>query len=163
MRFLICLLATAGVFMGLQGIALADSSLEPGASPPVSIEPGIGEIVIGVIERRILGDYYQRQLEDWEHKNGGKKHAKKDKGKDFPPGLAKKGELPPGLQKQLVRNGRLPPGLQQRDLPPDLLARLPRLNPAYRYTIVDNKVMLIQAATNIILDLLTVAAVDLID
>jgi len=32
----------------------------------------------------------------------------------LPPGLAKKDQLPPGLEKQLVRRGTLPPGLQKR-------------------------------------------------
>ena len=35
----------------------------------------------------------------------------------LPPGLAKKDRLPPGLEKQLVRNGTLPPGLQKRLYP----------------------------------------------
>ena len=32
----------------------------------------------------------------------------------LPPGLAKRGDLPPGLEKQLRRNGTLPPGLQKK-------------------------------------------------
>ena len=35
----------------------------------------------------------------------------------LPSGLAKKDRLPPGLEKQLVRNGTLPPGLQKRLYP----------------------------------------------
>ncbi|HYX68733.1 MAG TPA: hypothetical protein VE825_06350 [Terriglobales bacterium] len=39
----------------------------------------------------------------------------------LPPGLAKREQLPPGLQKQLERNGTLPPGLQKRVQPlPDV-------------------------------------------
>nr|WP_298689600.1 hypothetical protein [uncultured Dongia sp.] len=148
------------------GVARADSAPEPGAAPPVSGEPGIGDIIIGEIERRILRDYYQRHYDDWEHENGGKKNKNKKgvkDGKGLPPGLAKRGELPPGLAKQLVRNGHLPPGLENRDLPPDLLSRLPRLDPAYRYVVADDKVMLVRRATNVILDILTVAAVDLLN
>src|SRR5229473_2627386 len=33
---------------------------------------------------------------------------------NLPPGLAKRDQLPPGLEKQLVRCGTLPPGLQKR-------------------------------------------------
>src|SRR5215475_5454143 len=33
---------------------------------------------------------------------------------NLPPGLAKKDRLPPGLERQLMRNGTLPPGLQKR-------------------------------------------------
>ncbi|MDX1384842.1 MAG: hypothetical protein R3190_14410 [Thermoanaerobaculia bacterium] len=38
----------------------------------------------------------------------------------LPPGLAKREQLPPGLERQLVRNGTLPPGLEKK------LHRLPR-------------------------------------
>jgi len=153
--------AIGAVALLATGVARADSAPEPGAAPPVSAEPGIGDIIIGEIERRILRDYYQRHYDDWEHNNDGKKHKNKKGGKSLPPGLAKRGELPPGLAKQLVRNGHLPPGLENRDLPPDLLSRLPRLDPAYRYVAADDKVMLVRRATNVILDILTVAAVDL--
>jgi hypothetical protein len=145
---------------------LADNAPEPGATPPATDEPSVADIVIGEIERRVIRDYYQRHYDDWEREQGGNKHKnKKNKGNDkgLPPGLAKRGELPPGLAKQLQRNGHLPPGLEKRDLPPDLLTRLPALDPAYRYVIADNKVMLIRRATNLILDTLTVAAVDLLD
>lgn len=151
--------------------ARADNAPEPGANPPVGAEPGVGDIIIGEVERRIMRDYYQRHLDDWEHEQGGNKNKHKNKGngngngngKSFPPGLAKRGELPPGLAKQLVRNGHLPPGLEERDLPPDLLSRLPRLDPAYRYVVADDKVMLVRRATNVIMDILTVAAVDLLN
>jgi hypothetical protein len=147
--------------------AVADNAPEPGASPPVGAEPSVADVVIGEIERRVIRDYYQRHYDDWEREQGGEKHKNKNKKKGnekgLPPGLAKRGELPPGLAKQLQRNGHLPPGLEKRDLPPDLLTRLPALDPAYRYIIADNKVMLIRRATNLILDTLTVAAVDLLD
>jgi hypothetical protein len=160
------ILAIAAMVIVSSGEALADSAPEPGANSPVGADPSIGDIIIGEVERRIVRDYYQRHYDEWEHENGGKKNngkknGKKDKG--LPPGLAKRGELPPGLAKQLVRNGHLPPGLENRDLPSDLLSRLPRLDPAYRYVVVDDKVMLVRHATNAILDVLTVAAVDLLD
>ncbi|MBI2254039.1 MAG: hypothetical protein HYU58_05425 [Proteobacteria bacterium] len=160
------LLMTMGTCLVLSSsFALADNAPEPGATPPGSSDPSVADIVIGEIERRVIRDYYQRHYDDWEHEQGGK-HKNKKKGHDkegLPPGLAKRGELPPGLAKQLQRNGHLPPGLEKRDLPPDLLERLPALDPAYRYLIADNKVMLIRRATNLILDTLTVAAVDLLD
>lgn len=162
MRFVISISMLCVGLVSMAGFAVAENSPEPGANPPVSAEPSIGEIIIGEIERRIMRDYYQRHYEDWERQTGGKKNKKKGNGNGLPPGLAKRGELPPGLAKQLVRNGQLPPGLEKRDLPPDLLSRLPRLDPAYRYVIADDKVMLVRRATNVILDILTVAAVDLL-
>jgi hypothetical protein len=74
--------------------------------------------------------------------------------------LAKKGNLPPGLAKQLARNGHLPPGLEYRDLPQDLEQQLPSLPNGYQYQIVDNHVLLVQRATNLILDAIEVAAAD---
>lgn len=157
------LLVAAGLLLSSPSVR-ADSAPEPGVTPPAGTEPSVADIVIGEVERRIIRDYYQRQYDNWAHEQGGKKHKKnKGDGKELPPGLAKRGELPPGLAKQLQNNGHLPPGLEKRDLPPDLTARLPALDPAYRYVIADNKVMLIRRATNLILDTLTVAAVDLLD
>src|SRR5688572_7847659 len=49
--------------------------------------------------------------------------------KGLPPGLAKREQLPPGLQRQLAKNGKLPPGLEKKihPLPRDLELKLPRL------------------------------------
>lgn len=123
------------------------------------------DIFIGELEKRLMRDYYERRLREWEGSDEGRayKKGKNKKHKDLPPGLAKKGALPPGLAKQLARNGHLPPGLEHRDLPDDLLVQLPRLDPHYRYVIVDNRVLLIQAASNLILDVLEVAAIELLN
>ncbi len=123
----------------------------------------VADIVIGEIEKSIIRDYYARHLHDWEESDEGRDYKKhKNKHKGLPPGLAKRGTLPPGLAMQLQRNGQLPPGLEYRDLPDDLLTRLPRLDPAYRYVIIDDKVMLVKRATNLILDILEVAALDIL-
>ncbi len=117
----------------------------------------VATIVLSEIERRIIGDYYQRRYDVWVADTQGGK-GKKHKG--LPPGLAKKGKLPPGLAKQLARNGRLPPGLEKRYLPEDVVVQLRPRPAGYEFVIVDNRVLLIQAATNLILDVLTVAAAD---
>ena len=149
--------------------ALADQPGQngaPGSQPSVAESPDAVDIFIGELERRIIRSYYERQLvvyqqsPEWhEHK----KNKNKNKHKGLPPGLAKKGTLPPGLAKQLARNGHLPPGLEKRSLPHDLIVELPPLQPGYQYVIVDDRVMLIRAASNLILDVLTVAALDLLD
>lgn len=151
--------------------ALADQPGQngaPGSQPAVAEAPDAVDIFIGELEKRIIRSYYERQLviyqqsPEWHdyEKNKGKK---KNKHKGLPPGLAKKGTLPPGLAKQLARKGHLPPGLEKRSLPDELLVELPPLQPGYRYVIVDDRVMLIKAASNLILDVLTVAALDLLD
>jgi len=98
--------------------------------------------VITAIERRIFEDYYHRAPPPRD------KGAKKP-GKGLPPGLAKKDRLPPGLAKR----GQLPPGLAKRELPPDLYRRLPPRAHG-RFYIVDDRIVLIDAATNVVLDLL---------
>jgi hypothetical protein len=128
----------------------------PGAAGVTQENPDVIDIVFTEIERRIIRDYYDRIYRDWAE-GGGKN---KGKSKDLPPGLARKDTLPPGLAKQLVQNGTLPPGLAKRSLPSDLVLRLP-LRPAWQeIIIVDDKVLLIQRATNLILDILLVAAAE---
>jgi hypothetical protein len=140
----------------------------PGAQPSIAEAPSAADIFIGELEKRIIGDYYRRHLyvyqqsPEWREYERGK-GKKKHKHKGLPPGIAKKGTLPPGIAKQLARNNQMPPGLEYHPLPPDLVVQLPPVQPAYRYVIVDNRVMLIQAASNLILDVLEVAALEALD
>ena len=118
------------------------------------------------LEKRLIQSFYANKVYVWEHSPEGQSYKKskhKHKHKSLPPGLAKKGKLPPGIAKQLARNNRLPPGLEYRPLPPDLIVQLPPLQVGYQYRIVDNRVLLVQAASNLILDVLTVAAIELLD
>ena len=57
----------------------------------------------------------------------------------LPPGLAKRSELPPGLERQLQRNGVLPPGLRAklRPFPAALERRLAPLPSGYRRGMLD--------------------------
>jgi hypothetical protein len=91
-------------------------------------------------ERKIIYQYYHRS----------------STAKGLPPGLAKKGKLPPGLQKQLDKNGKLPPGLQKRlePLPRDLEARLPGLPEYWERVILQEHVVLIDRRTQRILDII---------
>lgn len=149
--------------------ALADQPGQngaPGTQPSVAEAPDAADIFIGELEKRIIRSYYERHLVEYQQSpewHEHKKNKKKNKHKGLPPGIAKKGTLPPGIAKQLARNGHLPPGLEYRSLPHDLIVELPPLQSGYRYVIVDDRVMLIKAASNIILDVLTVAALDLLD
>ena len=97
------------------------------------------KVAFGDNDRRIIHDYYSN---------------KKIKGKGLPPGLAKKGKLPPGLQKQLQRKGKLPPGLAKRHLPyelEDLLSQLPR---GYVRLKVGGDVVLVNEETEVIVDII---------
>ncbi len=126
-------------------LALAVPWATVGPRPAVAADQAsTAAIVFSEVEKRLIHDYYQGQAPA--------QHGKKDKS-GLPPGLAKKQSLPPGLQKQLQRNGHLPPGLEKRALPGDLRSRL------YQRTgiepiIVDNDVLLVVAATGLILDII---------
>jgi len=109
-------------------------------------------------ERQRIRDYYRdrRQNDDGMSKPKKDKGKSKGKGKSntMPPGLAKKDELPPGLQEQLEKNGKLPPGLEKRDLPGDLNENLPRRERRFRRILVDNDVALIDEDQGIVLDII---------
>lgn len=108
--------------------------------------------VFSAVERRAILDYYSaapvpdRRDDEGGHGKGHGKHGKDG----LPPGLAKKASLPPGLAKKR----ELPPGLAKRDLPPDLLMRLPDPRPGQQRIIVDSNVLLVDIATGIVLDIL---------
>lgn len=108
--------------------------------------------VISEIERRIIGRYYRGdRYGDYEEAH--RKTKKKKAGKGMPQGLAKRAQLPPGLEMQLDERGALPPGLARRDLPRDLLGALPR-RIGEHYLIVDDDVLLVERATGVVLDVL---------
>ena len=151
----------------LSHAALADQPVQRGtAGAQVAGSPDAVDIFIGELEQRIIRDYYSRHLyayqqspDYYDYKQKGKKH----KHKSIPPGIAKKGTLPPGIAKQLARNQQMPPGVVYQPLPPDLIVQLPPLQPGYRYVVADNRVMLIRAASNFILDVLEVAALEVLN
>lgn len=97
------------------------------------------EVAFGDSDRRIIYDYYSK---------------KKIKHKSLPPGLAKKGTLPPGLQKQLQRNGKLPPGLAKRNLPHELEEQLSPLPRGYVRLQVGGDIVLMNQHTEVIIDII---------
>jgi hypothetical protein len=89
-------------------------------------------------------DHHEQALRTWYAESGG----------HLPPGLAKKDRLPPGQEKQLVRNGTLPPGLQKRlyPVPVALEQRLPPPPPDCAHVLVSGHVVLLNRRTNLIVD-----------
>ena len=73
----------------------------------------------------------------------------------LPPGLAKREELPPGLQKHLIKNGVLPPGLQKKiqPLPRALEVTLVPLPVGYRRYVIGGQLILVEVNTFRIVDL----------
>lgn len=76
------------------------------------------------------------------------------------PGPGGPGGMPPGWQKQLVRNGHLPPGIEKKlqPLPPPLITELPPIPVGYTRYRVDTRVLLVQDATRLVLDIIDLAA-----
>jgi hypothetical protein len=95
------------------------------------------KVVFSDHDRRLIHQYY----------NDGKR-------KKLPPGLAKKKQLPPGLQKQVRKNGSLPPGLESSYLPHDLERNLKSLPGGYLRLRVGTDIVLMDATTRIILDVI---------
>jgi len=105
-------------------------------APAVQIDAGpVAGALITVTERTLILGYFEQY-------------------RGNPPaavGSAK--PLPPGIAKKLARGGTLPPGIAKRYLPNDLLVQLPA-RPGYQWVVVDNDVLLIAAATGLIVDIL---------
>ena len=147
--------ALAGASMLVMGLSTSLAAAAPGYPQVASNHLTKEEVVDRVftnVERRILKRYFEARYGSRKDDDNGRSPGKgKNKGGGLPPGLAKRGgELPPGLAK---RGGDLPPGLAKR-LPRDLQAQLPPRGPRFRRVIVDNDIVLIDAATNKILDIL---------
>ena len=75
----------------------------------------------------------------------------------LPPGLAKREQLSPGLQRQLAKNGKLPPGLERQiqPIPGTLEVLLPRLPDGRKRIIIGGNVILMDSTTSLIIDILT--------
>ncbi len=114
-----------------------NKSTDQGKSGDVATDKLLGT-VISAVERALIGDYVQKA---------------KTSGQGLPPGLAKRQQLPPGLQKHIERTGRLPPGLEKRRLPGDLRGLLP-YRKGLDYRVVGNDIVLIETATEVILDVM---------
>ena len=74
---------------------------------------------------------------------------------NLPPGLAKRDQLPPGLEKQLVRRGTLPPGLQKRlqPCPEDLERRLAPPPADCAHVLIGGHIVLLNRRTNLVVDI----------
>ena len=91
-------------------------------------------------DRTVIRDYYG--------------YSHKSKYKRLPPGLAKKGKIPPGHQKQFVRQAQLPPGLQYQRLPINLERHLTPLPEGYLRVMIDGSFVLFNENTRVIFDVI---------
>ena len=123
----------------------------------------VAVIVFDTATRHLIRKYYRNHPElvypgttvstsSVTSKGKGKGKGKGRK-KGPPPGLAKKKQLPPGLAKK----DKLPPGLQKRGFPGDLERKLQPPHPDTERVVVDDKVLLIQRSTQLVLDIIDLA------
>jgi hypothetical protein len=78
-----------------------------------------------------------------------------DRGDNLPPGLAKRDQLPPGLERQLRVRGTLPPGLRKKMLPcpEELERRLPPPPRGCAHVVVGGHVVLVNRSSYLVLDI----------
>ena len=97
---------------------------------------------------RAFGKEHEKTIREWFGNNANLQ--------GLPPGLAKRQQLPPGLQRHLERNGTLPPGLQKRiqPLPTSLESKLPKTPQGVKRVVVAGNVILLEERTAKILDIL---------
>ncbi len=69
-------------------------------------------------------------------------------------GRGRNGGLPPGIAKNLARGKPLPPGIAKQYLPSDLLGRLPPIPTGLEYVVVAGKLLLVEAATQMVRQIL---------
>jgi hypothetical protein len=92
--------------------------------------------LISAVERAVIADYLDR--------NRG----------NLPTALAGAKSLPPGIAKKIARGGTLPPGIAKKTLPGGLLARLPT-RPGQEWRLVGTDLLIVEIASNVIVDVLT--------
>ena len=97
-------------------------------------------------EGRAFGKDQEKTVRNWFSENG------------LPPGLAKREQLPPGLQGQLQKNGTLPPGLQKRiqPLPKALERSLPKPSPGLKRGIIGGDLVLVEETSKKVIDIIRV-------
>jgi hypothetical protein len=62
--------------------------------------------------------------------------------------------LPPGIARNLERGKALPPGIAKQYLPQDLIVRLPRLQGGLDYVVAAGKLLLVEATTQVVREVL---------
>ena len=112
--------------------------------------------VFDAIEKKIIEDFFDKPATETDTTAKGKKKKKnRDSRVEMEAGTSgKRDELPPGLIKHMEKHGTLPPGLARKELPPGLIDRLPPTESGLERLIVDDDVLLVEAATGTVLDII---------
>lgn len=68
--------------------------------------------------------------------------------------------LPPGIARNLARGKALPPGIAKQALPHELVNRLPPVRNGFERVVIDGKILLVDAATQVVHDVLVDVILD---
>jgi hypothetical protein len=93
-------------------------------------------VVFNDQDRTIIRDYYRSSY------------------RGLPPGLAKKGKIPPGHAFKLLRHQAIPPGVTWETLPADVERRLSRLPDGYVRVVIGTDVAILHTRTRVVLDVI---------
>lgn len=146
----------AMVALLLTGCAGGMHDSGPASAPDNDVSVS-GGVVVGDEHTQVaivFSDDDRRQIHDYYYRERHEERGRKDKQKRVPPGLAKRDELPPGLQRQIQRNGQLPPGLAGRALPDDLEQHLSPLPANYVRLQVGRDIVLMDQRTRVTVDVI---------
>ena len=93
-------------------------------------------------------DHDRDSMRDWYHD-----HDRDDR---LPPGLAKRDQLPPGLERQLRVRGTLPPGLRKkmRPCPEEIERRLPPPPQGCEHVVIGGHVVLMNRSSYVVMDII---------
>jgi len=105
-------------------------------------------------------EYHEAKMERHEQRHSYREHDRElhawyvSHHEHLPPGLAKRDELPPGLQRQLVVRGTLPPGLRSRmhPCPPEVESYLTPAPVGYMHTVIGGNIVLVNRKTFVVID-----------
>jgi len=97
----------------------------------------------------------KREFRYSEHDREAMRGWYRDHSGHLPPGLAKRDELPPGLERQLRVRGTLPPGLRRNIVPcpEDLVRYLPPPPPECAHVVIGGHIVLLNRRTFVVLDI----------
>jgi hypothetical protein len=93
-------------------------------------------VVFSDHDRAIIQDYYRAYY------------------RSLPPGLAKKGKIPPGHAAKLRRHQGVPPGVSWDYLPADVERRLDRLPDGYVRVVIGADIAILHTRTRVVLDVI---------
>ena len=98
--------------------------------------------------RYYYSDHDRDDMHRWYHDH--------DHDRGLPPGLAKRDQLPPGLEKQLRVRGTLPPGLRKKmyRCPEEVERQLPPPPPGCEHTMIGGHIVLVNKSSYMVLDII---------